>query len=146
MSPFVISICSGSGESAHCSRATRCASSSKKCTVSGRCFHGLSEHIAITSLVLFTTDELLSLTPSAAAVSRTARLSRGFCHAHSNCSACTLLGKPCTTRSIEHGRRRRVYFAPDASTPLCCRMRRGGSTVNPTYVRPRIAGLRDPTR
>jgi len=42
---------------------------------------------------------------------RSNRLACGFCHAHSNWSAWSLVGKPDTTHSIYHGRPRRVLKA-----------------------------------
>jgi hypothetical protein len=41
---------------------------------------------------------------------------------------------PKTTATITQGRLLRVRCAPPPTSPLCCRIRRSGSTVNPTYV------------
>ena len=130
MSPVDISTCSGGAS--HLSFASFAYVGLRKWTLSGRFLHGETCSMAMTSRVLFASDEDLSLTLSRRAASRTARLSAGFCHAHSNCSAWTFDGNPCTNSTISHGRSLRVYFAPDASTPLCCRMRRSGLTVKPT--------------
>mmetsp|Transcript_9331 Transcript_9331/g.37835 ORF Transcript_9331/g.37835 Transcript_9331/m.37835 type:complete len:212 (-) Transcript_9331:128-763(-) len=130
MSPTETSTCSGGAS--HLSLASFAYSGLRKCTRRGRFLHGETCSIAMTSLVLFASDDDLSLTLSRRAASLTARLSAGFCHAHSNCSAWTFDGNPCTRRTISHGRSLRVYLAPAAITPLCCRMRRSGLTVNPT--------------
>mmetsp|Transcript_931 Transcript_931/g.3830 ORF Transcript_931/g.3830 Transcript_931/m.3830 type:complete len:211 (-) Transcript_931:111-743(-) len=130
MSPTATSTCSGGAS--HLSLASFAYSGLRKCTRRGRLFHGETCSIAMTSLVLFTSELDLSLTLSSAAASLTARLSAGFCHAHSNCIAWTFDGNPCTRRTISHGRSLRVYLAPAASTPLCCLMRRSGLTVKPT--------------
>ena len=43
-----------------------------------------------------------------------------------------LIGNPWTTRHISHGRPNRfVRVAPPLISPLCCRIRRFGSTANP---------------
>ena len=47
----------------------------------------------------------------------------GFCHAHSNCRAIILEGKPWMTRHISQGRFFEVFQAPPFSSPLCWRMR-----------------------
>jgi len=63
------------------------------------------------------------------------------------CTACTMTCPPArhgvsqmcaagprTDAGPHHGRLRLVRLAPPAMAPLCCRMRRGGLTVNPMYV------------
>ncbi len=45
---------------------------------------------------------------------------------HSNCSALSFDGNPCTSICITHGRLFFVLDAPCVSSPLCWRMRRGG--------------------
>lgn len=47
-------------------------------------------------------------------------LACGCCHAHSNCSADSFEGKPCTIICITHGLLRDVFHAPAVSSPLCC--------------------------
>ena len=90
MSPTATSTCSGGAS--HLSLASFAYSGLRKCTRNGRLFHGETCSIAMTSLVLFANEDDLSLTLSRAAASLTARLSAGFCHAHSNCSAWTFDG------------------------------------------------------
>jgi hypothetical protein len=113
------------------SAIARCSGESQ-CTVSGRCRHGERCSIPINNLILFAGEEDRSEIFSRVAVARTLALVLGFCHAHSNCSAWTSLRNPCTTTSISHGRSFLVFFAPALSAPLCCRILRGGFTVNPT--------------
>jgi hypothetical protein len=54
---------------------------------------------------------------------------------YSNCSAATLLGKPLTMAVISHGLNLSIAVcaAPPLAMPLCCRSRRTGFGVEPTY-------------
>ena len=70
MSPNTTGMCSGGGS--HFSLAKSRYSALRKWTVSGRCRHGLTS-MAHTRRTLLGRDELRSLTPRRAAVSRTAR-------------------------------------------------------------------------
>jgi len=56
-----------------------------------------------------------------------------FCHAHSNCKAAYLDGKPVTMQVISQGRFvcRDVRFAPPLLEPLCWPSRRAGLGVLP---------------
>ena len=58
------------------------------------------------------------------------------CSAVSNLQAVLLSGNPDTMQAISQcPLPMRVYLAPPLISPLCCRKRRAGSTVLPTYVR-----------
>lgn len=96
------------------------------------CLHGAISNIKHINSAFFAGAMDRSVIFARAAASRVALLLAGFCHAHSNCSACVFDANPETMSIISHGLISDVYLAPLAMTPLCCANLLGGSLVKPT--------------